>query len=649
MGILICRFVWLATIHPIKEEENASEVMVDRGAIFDRNGNLLATQVEYNSLVAYPNYIENPLLLARSVSAVTGISEETLAGVFSNSDREYYLVKRYLSEEENKALRGLIRDSQFRKSTKFPHMKLIKDLKRDYPQKALASRLIGFASFREDEAGFADFHGAAGIEYSMDQALSPGERVNDNGVPVTDPFNLFDIAPPPSDQEKKQGLILGNNIYLTIDIETQYLLDKIAREAFVENTPDDLILILMDAKNGNILSYVAMPEYDMNNYQNLSIDELYRNIPLLKPIEPGSVFKIFTMASFLSLNAVTPEDYFDIGNVYQPPFFQRVNADPIRDVIPHEALSTTGILVYSSNVGMATISESVKDEDFYKKIRSFGFGAKTGIELRGENPGYVPTVDIWDVRTKPTLAFGHSISVSVLQIVSAATVFANAGTLLKPLVVKKIVSSDGSILRENSRQQVREVVPPEVAAEMLLMMEQVVASPMGTMHEAYLPYMRISGKSGTAQVFNNDTGEYDPNFVSSSVIAVFPTSEPRFIIYALFVNPKGVIRYGGRIGSPMIAKVIDALIRRYSIPLSGIPSTQHDGKFSPESFYQPEPPTIDSGIVPDFTGYTRKSFLKLLNNEMIKLDINGSGRVFLQYPPPGTTITNGMTIEVYLR
>ena len=600
-----------------KEEETShyNSPRYVRGEILDRNGRLLATQIKLQSLEAEPwgLGVTNPKKASKIIGSILDMDEEELYQKFTKHHHPYFWIKRFIPEEQSNQLLKLIH------SGKFPGFRLIPEFKRFYPEGELASHVIGFTNI--------DNKGLDGIELSMDSWLSPTPIKNREAPPV----------------------IYGHKVYLSLDIQTQYIIDKLARENFLKNKPDHLIAMLMDAHSGDILSYISLPEYNPN-YFNLYTNKQRQNWPLTIAFEPGSVFKIFSMASFLDYGNIQVNQTFDIGTVYNPDTFIKYNIKPIHDVTPHHSLTTTELLIYSSNVGMATAAETIPIPELYNKFEEFGFGSPTGLQLPGESHGILKSPKAWSIRTKPTIVFGQEIGVSAVQMITASTVFTNGGVLLAPHIIKQVVSVDKQTLMETSRKPVREVLKPNVARSMLLMMEQAVSSPLSTMRGAQIEGLRISGKSGTAQIINPKTGEYYKDNVIGSVIAIFPTNNPQFILYIALVNPKGQNRYGGHIASPLVKSVIQELTNRYNIPLDGNKIAHHSGRIKKSSLAAPIA-RIKDGILPSLIGYSKKGLREIFNDKYIYLVFHGDGHVVAQNPPAGTKLPyhKKVTIQVTLK
>jgi cell division protein FtsI (penicillin-binding protein 3) len=228
--------------------------------------------------------------------------------------------------------------------------------------------------------------------------------------------------------------------------------------------------------------------------------------------------------------------------------------------------------------------------------------------------------------------------------ITAATALANGGVLLRPRIVARVVSPDGSTVKEYPREPVREVLSPKTAETLLAMMEQAVASPEGTVRRARVPGLRISAKSGTAQIADPETGTYSEDRFLSSVLAIFPTEDPRLIVYVVLENPKGFSYYGGRIASPVVKEIATVLSPYFGIPVGGNRVVSHPGTVR---ITRPEPEPLGE-VLPDLTGYSKRMLLPYLTREGMSWSVNGEGWVVFQFPPPGTPIEPGMSVYVVL-
>ena len=434
----------------------------------------------------------------------------------------------------------------------------------------------------------------------------------------------------------EQDEIYGNQLFLTIDTNIEFFAEKFAAEALEVHKAESVMVVVMDADNADILACASMPDFDPNTFYKFS-DSERKNRAFSIAYEPGSVIKVFSIASILELGGINLNSHFYCGGIYESDEFP----NPIRDLGVYGDLTLAGIIKYSSNVGAAYAAETVSKEDFYQMMLALGFGRRTELPLPGESSGLLRTPDRWSARSKPTIAFGQEMLVSAIQMATAATAFSNNGVLLKPHIIDKILSPDGNVIEETRREPQRRVFSPETARAMLLMMETATENG-GTAHRMRTEGLRISAKTGTSQVIDPSTGTYsDENYIASA-LAIFPTEDPELIIYVVIQNPKGSSYYGGRIASPVVKKMIDETVPYLGIKRETDIVVEHSGKIKVPGSTQ-----IRVGSeLPDFTGLTKRQIVHLLGDNRFKFHITGEGWIKTQSPPAGTPVTDGM--EIYL-
>ncbi len=429
----------------------------------------------------------------------------------------------------------------------------------------------------------------------------------------------------------------GNQLFLTLDLNIQYMAEEVAERTYTEHDATSVMVLVMDAKNGDILGWATTPDFDPNTF--LQADSFAKNNrPITYAYEPGSVFKVFSIASLLELGALAPDTEFYCNGYYEREFGNDETVH-INCLGTHGAVNAQQILQYSCNAGAAYASDLVSKDGFYRQINEFGFGSQTHLPFPGETRGIFKQPDQWSGRTKPTVAIGQEISVSAIQMVTAATALTNQGMLLQPHIVKKIVSPDGKIIEENTREPIRQAVRPEVAEASLLMMETVTAD-NGTARRAKIEGIRMSAKTGTAQKVDPQTGRYSKNAFVASCMAIYPTDDPQLITYIVIDTPRGDEFYGGRIAAPMIKELGNKLIPYMDIPTTSDEVTQHTGVVRLK-----QQPQIQIGDqLPDLRGISKRRLLPLLSHEEINVIFRGEGWVRSQQPQPGTPVTKNMQL-----
>lgn len=577
----------------------AAVTVVERGPILDRNGRILAIQTRLDSVEAWIPYIKNTEETAALLAQTLNLDEEALLEDFKTRTSSMW-IKRKISPTEAAKIREL------KAGDKLAGIYLRQEFGRNYPEQRIAGHILGYVG--------TDNIGLDGIEYTMNDILSPE----------------------PGD--RKTETVFGNQVFLTIDINIQHFAEKAARQAAEEHTADSVMIMVVDAKNGDILASATAPDFDPNNFTDYT-DFERRNRPVTFAYEPGSVFKVFSIASFIDTGSISPYDTFYCNGLYENDLLN----DPISCLGEHGSVDAEHIIKYSCNAGAAYASDTIDRQSFYDMIIRFGFGSPTGIPLPGESHGLVRNPEEWSYRSKPTISFGQELLVSALQVVQAATVFANQGIMLRPHIVRRIVAPNGDIIEEYTREPIREVVSPTTADAVLLMMESATASD-GTAHRAALEGYRISAKTGTAEKLDEETGTYSKEAYLASCLAILPTDNPSLIVYVVIDNPKAGLTYGGRIAAPVAGAVASDVIAYLGIPGGDDTVLEHPGVIS-----VPRARTVTVGeTLPDFTGLSKKDLLPLTEDQRFSLNIRGSGWVVRQSPPAGTPVQEGMTIILEL-
>lgn len=572
----------------------------ERGSILDRNGKILAVQTTLYNIAVTRSSIPDKKHFANLLAPVTGISEDEIFSMASSGPGDFFYLKKKISESEKTAVAAAI------KQGKLHGIRLEPVLSRTYPENRLASHIIGFLG--------DDGTGLTGVEYSFQDILSP---------PSVSPAEVQD----------------GYNVMLTIDATLQYELEKIGKET-MENTDAEAVLMLAaNARSGEILAYISEPAANLNQYsQSTQSQRLDR--PALYAFEPGSVFKIFTIAAALDLGVIQDSDLFlcDGGYSLTTPRGEQIQ---IKCLHQHGWLTAREVIKLSCNDGTGQIVEKIPDDVFESKLRQFGFGSKTGIELPGETNGIFNRSTYWSLRSKPTIAIGQEISVSALQMVEAATAFANKGETIKLTLLSKLYSRDGTLIYSHQRKPITPVLSPEAASLMLSYMQ--TTSETGTGTRASVGDVPMAVKTGTAQMRNSGgTGYSDTDFISSC-IGIFPADDPEIILYLAIVKPVGET-YGGRIAAPVVSKAANVLIDSLGFGRGKATSVTHTGLIR----IPKNKPVVLGDIVPDFSGVPKKMLTPLFERSDIIVRISGDGYVVGQSPEAGTPFEKGMTIDLVL-
>lgn len=580
------------------------QVTVERGLIVDRNEKPLAISTTFYHFSVTPKLIKNPSHFSKLVAPILQMNEEEIEKKISeNKSLSFLYLKKKISQEQFEDLSRIISQNDYYNACKFDTIP-----GRIYPENNLASQLIGYMG---DEG-----RGLSGIEYSQQDVLSPQIKPNQTGA------------------------FFGNNVYLTIDAGLQYKLEKIVQNAMEETKADNLRLIAANAKTGEILSYISLPSVNLNEYSSASAKEKIDR-PAVLPYEPGSVFKIFSVAAFLNSRGISADDSFLCDGIYSRKT-SRGEVVKITCLAHHGWLNARKALELSCNDALAQMSEKINTEDFLVYIHKFGFGERTGVELPSETPGFVRNTDdrFWSARSKATISIGQEIQVSALQLVQAATALANKGQIIKLSLIHKICDKDRNVIYEHKVVPGEKVLSASTADYILSCME--TTTERGNATRAFIGDISIGSKTGTAQMAEN--GTYSKTDFLANEIAIFPVNNPQIILYIAIEKPQGGETYAGRIVAPVIKATANEIIDHLGIARENAASLAHSGRTRISSTQPVELKTK----VPDFTGRSKRDLLPLLQRDDIRVIIKGEGWVTSQTPEAGTPVTGNMTIELNL-
>ena len=525
------------------------EVASHRGLIIDRRGQILVLNTFEYDVSASPDVITDTQYVANHLSPILGLSPGELVSLL-DPEKPYALLEKRVSQEAADAIISL----------KFRGIHLDSKLRRKYPQVGVAAHLLGFVNLDCDGGyGLEGYHDLLlkGVSSILEQSpeLCPepcqstvvGGRVYDRGeaVPVA-----FPQLPLP------QG---GTHLVLTLDRNIQYLVEEELAKAVARYRADSGTIIVMDPKTGAILAMANYPSYDPNRFYEVPM-ELYINPAVSGQYEPGSVFKIITMAAGLDAGIITPDStFYDSGAI-------KVGGAVIQnpDRRAHGLVSMTDILAYSLNVGVAYVSTSLGEEAFYAYLKRFGCGDPTGIDLDGEVAGTVkePGSREWDESDLGTNSFGQGVAVTPIQMIAAVAAVANGGVLMKPYVVEQIVDDRGVMITHPAA--VRQVVSVQTAEQLTEMLVETVERGAEL---AIVPGYDIAGKTGTAQIPVGD--HYDPELTIASFVGYAPADAPRFIALVKIDKPR-LDPWGAEVAAPVFRDIAERLFVLLDVPPDGV-------------------------------------------------------------------------------
>ncbi len=579
-------------------------IEADRGLILDRNGKVLADNLTTTSLILIPNQIKDKEKTTKELSNILNVSYDDMKEhVFKNTSIErVHPEGRRLSYDIANEISKLNIDGVY----------LVKEAKRYYPYGNLLSHSLGYVGI--------DNQGLSGLELQYDKYLtgSPG-AIKYFSDAKGNKLNKSDVYIEPTQ---------GMNINLTIDIDIQKSLERELDNIIDMFEPDNALAIVMDPNTGEILGIASRPDYNPNNYKTYSQEVLSRNLPIWSSYEPGSTFKILTMATALEEKVISLDDtFYDAGNV-------KVDGSTLRcwKSTGHGQQTFLQVLENSCNPGFVKIGQLLGKETLFKYLHNFGFGDKTGVDLNGESTGIMFNLDRVGNVELATTAFGQGVSVTPIQQVAATSAVVNGGTLYKPYILKSISDKTNTTIKENKKTVVRKVISEETSNLMKRALESVVAKGGGK--SAYIEGYRIGGKTGTAQKVEN--GRYMDNNYIMSFMSVVPSNKPEAVLYLAIDNPKHTALLSSYTTTPIARRILLDIIEILNI------EKQPDQLEKDLSWNDKE--IIE---VPNVIGLTKKEAKKILID--FKIEYSSTGNIIKeQSPDPKTKVEKGSTIKLLL-
>lgn len=586
--------------NPKPQKRSFLSTDLQRGQILDRNGEILAIQIHKKHLTFSKSNVQDIKGSAKIIAKICNLDANQLETQI-RGQKGYGIIKKYISEDEiNEFL-------SYKENGYLKGFDLETILDRLYPLGSLASHVIGFT----DSANI----GRGGVEAGMNDILYPASAHFNSGH--------------------------GNNITLTIDKNIQYYTEEVAQKAYDLNKADSVMFIVMDAKTAEILALTSRPTYDPNDLSNTNNIAL-KNICSTDAFEPGSVFKIFSIGAALDSGVITKDSQFYCNGHYTI-LEDRHNPIVLKCLGNHQHQNFSDVIKNSCNAGTASIVSHLDNTNFYQALRDFGFGEKVGLEFSYENPGIFAKPKRWSLRSKPTIAIGQEILTTALQLTKASTVYTNQGKLLQPLIIKRVTRPNGSLVYENNRRPLKQVVSPTTANLILSAMEQNTLE--GTGKRARINGIKISTKTGTAQVIDTKTKAYSEKAFYASCLAILPTENPQIIIYGGIMYPKTGSIYGASIVAPLIKELAIECIYQLNLDRESDIVIKTDGT----ARMAKENPIAITNNMPNLIGLSKRDVLQLFNKTTADITIKGNGWVVSQSPLPGEPINEATPIILELQ
>lgn len=610
---IILRVFYIQVFDYKKLNEYASDlwsrdlpIEANRGLILDRNGVVLADNLTTTSLVLIPNQIKEKEKATEELAKILNVSY---------AEMKKHVYKKTSIERVHPEGRRLSYDIAEKISNlKLEGVYLVKEAKRYYPYGNLLSHSLGYVGI--------DNQGLSGLELEYDKYLTgKSGAIKYFSDAKGNKLNVSDVYVEPQD---------GMNLYLTIDINIQKSIERELDNIVDMFSPDMALAVVMNPKTGEILGMGSRPDYNPNTYQKYSQDVLSRNLPVWSSYEPGSTFKIITMATSVEEKIIDIENdhFYDSGSV-------NVDGSVLKcwKAGGHGDQTFLQVLQNSCNPGFVKLGQTLGKERLFSYIKKFGFGEKTGVDLNGEGQGILFPLDKVGNVELSTTAFGQGVSVTPIQQVTAVSAVVNGGYLYKPYIVKSIAEKEtNTIVQETSKTLVRKVISSETSTIMRHALESVVAKGGGK--AAYIEGYRIGGKTGTAQKVKD--GRYMVGNYIMSFMSIVPSNDPEAVFYLAIDNPKNTALLSSYTTTPIARRILLDIIDALDI------KTQEEGmekdlEWTDKIMYQ----------VPNVVGKSVKEAKKLLSN--FTIEYSGTGEtVISQSPAANTKLEDRGTVRLLL-
>ncbi|WP_077614485.1 stage V sporulation protein D [Caenibacillus caldisaponilyticus] len=579
----------------------------ERGDILDRNGEVLATNVSRPSVLVVPKQVRDPVKTAEKLARVLNASKEHIYQLITKKASTVYIKPegRKISNEKAAEVRSL----------HLPGVFIAEDFKRHYPYGRFLSHVLGFAG--------VDNQGLIGLESYYDDLLkgvrghvdfysdAQGNRMS----------SLKDKYVPPKD---------GLDLVLTIDHRVQTIIERELDQTEQKYHPDNAIAIAMNPNTGEILGISTRPDFNPENYQNVAPEIYNHNLPIWRTYEPGSTFKVITLAAALQEHLVDLQH----DSFYDPGYITVAGTDlHCWKRGGHGSETFLEVVENSCNPGFVELGQRLGKDRLFSYIHKFGFGAKTGIDLEGESTGILFKEDKIGPLEAATTAFGQGVSVTPIQQIAAVAAAINGGYLYTPYLAKEWVDPEtGEVVSRNAPQLRRRVISEETSKKVRYALESVVAN--GTGRNAFVEGYRIGGKTGTAQKVSG--GRYLENNYILSFMGFAPADDPQIIVYVAVDNPKGTVQFGGTVAAPLAGKIISDSLQALGVK-KRTGGMEKEYRWGDEKMIE----------VPDLVGEDKQTISEEYYD--LKIEAEGTGdTVIRQQPQAGVKLKAGSKIRVYL-
>lgn len=637
--------VWRETAE--KQRQRRAHVEPKRGTITDRNGTALAVSVEVPSVsvdvVEMLHGVEGEAAqtaflrdASARVSAALSLDPNQTFDRLAQK-RRFLWLKRRVSGDEVAAIREL--GDPKKQVRPIPGLGIEGEGHRYYPGRELAGPVIGFVA--------PDGEGKDGLELSLDADLK-GHVEEVKALRDRSGRLLFE------GQNETEQALAGRDVMLSIDLGIQHVAEREIAAAMGTYETKGASVVVMDPQTGEIYAMASVPGYNPNDYGESEVDAR-RDRAITDRFEPGSVMKVFTVATALAAGTLKPTE-----SIYCEHGTYQLDDVTIHDTHQNDWLTPTQILAKSSNIGALKIALNMGEPALYAGFRKFGFGEPTGVPLPGEASGVLrPRGRPWfDVETA-NASFGQGVSVTTLQLAVAMAAIANGGKLVEPQLVKRVTDDRGGVVREGATHVRREAVPASVA-KMMAEMLTAVTEEGGTGVEAAVSGFRVAGKTATAQKVDPATGKYSPDKYTASFVGFAPADKPRLVV-AIVLDEPMIGHYGGDLAGPVFRRIVESGLHYLGVVPQGsakIADVTRTGDLAdatlaamkpavaaPATMPAPEPNGV---AVPDAAGLAARDAVRAIAAAGFVVEVEGTGKVVRQSPAASALVAKGSVVRIVL-
>lgn len=497
------------------------EVPARRGAILDRNGRVLAQTLQGSSIYANPAEIADKEGAAKATAKVLGIETDKILALL-NREKKFVWLKRKVSPKEAQEIKDLAINGVY----------VLPENTRHYPYGSLLSHVLGIVDI--------DGNGLEGVELAFNRELAgiPGYMVIIQDGLQRPIFTGETVLSAPQD---------GRNVVLTIDVALQHILEEELDRACEQWSPQCAMAIVMEPQTGEILAMTSRPTFDPNNFQDSSAEQR-KNRVITDCYEPGSLIKPLVVSGILKRGLASTNDAFFCHNGAFS-----IGRRVLHDVHPYGTLTLEEILIRSSNIGMAKLAMLEGQSKLYSDLKAFGLGAISGIKLPGEITGTLRPPSQWTNYSLASIAMGHEVTVTPLQLTTAFCTLANGGNLVRPRIELALNDGNGEETKRFEHEHVRKVLDEGIAKQITCILAKVVKE--GTGRNAALKEYTVAGKTGTAEKPRSDGSGYGGAGYVSSFVGYAPAEKPRLCVLVMIDEPNGA-HYGGTVSAPVVREIL---------------------------------------------------------------------------------------------